>query len=92
MGRGAAGLSPPPRCPVHPPYVPPHRHALGRLTVTSKRTALPTWLSRRMALSPRTTPPKKSRGGTATLWGHPGVRVASGGGVPDSPSPASLTP
>ena len=74
------GLSPPPQC--------------TPLTVTSKSTALPTWLSRRTALSPRTVPPKKSRGGTATLRGQRGQcsPVGWGGGGIAAPTPFPLTP
>ena len=74
------GLSPPPQC--------------TPLTVTSKSTALPTWLSRRTALSPRTVPPKKSRGGTATLRGQRGQcsPVGLGGGGIAAPTPFPLTP
>lgn len=74
------GLSPPPQC--------------TPLTVTSKSTALPTWLSRRTALSPRTVPPKKSRGGTATLRGQRGQcsPVGWGGGRDCRPHPISTHP
>lgn len=74
------GLSPPPQC--------------TPLTVTSKSTALPTWLSRRTALSPRTVPPKKSRGGTATLRGQRGQcsPVGLGGGEGLQPPPHFHSP
>lgn len=42
-------------------------HLPGTLTVTSYLTLLPTSRSDRMALSPRTTPEKKSCWGMATL-------------------------
>lgn len=67
---------------------PPRR---SPLTVTSKSTALPTWLSRRTALSPRTVPPKKSRGGTATLRGQQGQCSPGRGGIA-APHPISTHP